>query len=552
MPALDRLLEADALARLARRDVTLFSDERDVQVAVAGRLGWTSLAEPGLQALESIEALAQEANASGVGDVVLLGMGGSSLAALVISQVLGTGEVTLHVLDTTSPITVRETMDAIDPGRTLYLVASKSGGTIEPNTLYAIFRAHADEVLGRSAAGQRFIAITDPGTVLEQLAGEDGFRATVHTPPDVGGRFSALTPFGLVPAALIGADLSLMLERAEAAEKACNTSHEENPAVELAAFVCDAHEAGADKLTVVASPDLRSFGLWTEQLVAESLGKNGRGVVPVVELSDEPRGYGADRAVVVVRMTADARLAEWAQSQRGRHPVYEIVLDDTYDIAEEFVRWEYAVALSGFLLGCNPFDEPNVAEAKATTSGVLDGSISAPSPQGAADSVALTFAGGLPSPGHPERTPATAVGHAIAALEAGDYLAILAYLPNGESLLAPIHAVVPAVSATSGAAVCLEVGPRYLHSTGQLHKGGPNSGVFILVTTQDAADVKVPGQDWSLRKLYSAQAEGDLVTLAAHDRRVLRLDLPDASERSIEILAAALADGAGVVREDGH
>jgi len=551
MPARDRLLEADAVARLSRRDVTLFSDDPDVQRTVAGRLGWISLAAPGRQVLGRITALAEEAKAGGLTDVVLLGMGGSSLASLVISRVVGIGDTNLHVLDTTSPITVRDTLDAIDPARTLYLVASKSGGTIEPNTLYAIFRAHADAALGRTLAGRRFIALTDPGTVLERLARDEGFRAIVQTPPDVGGRFSALTPFGLVPAALIGADPARMLDRAEAAEKACAASYEENPAVELAAFICDAHEGGADKLTVVAGPDLRSFGLWTEQLVAESLGKQGKGVIPVVELSDEPGGYGADRAVVVVRMTGDARLAGWAQSQRGRHPVYEIVLDDSFDIAEEFVRWEYAVALCGFLFGLNPFDEPNVAEAKAATSGVLDGSVSAPRPQVAAQSVAMTFAGGLPDPGHPERTPATAVGHAIAALQAGDYLAVLAFLPDSERLLAPLHAVVPAVSAESGAAVCLEVGPRYLHSTGQLHKGGPDSGVFILVTTQDGTDVSVPGQQWSLRELHSAQAEGDLVTLAAHGRRVLRLDLPDASARSIELLAAALADGAGVVREDG-
>ncbi|HSK47255.1 MAG TPA: hypothetical protein VLA05_04520 [Coriobacteriia bacterium] len=551
MAARDRLVDADAVARLHRRDVTLFSQDPKVQETVADRLGWTELSKVGREVLPRIQALAEQAAKEGVTDVALLGMGGSSLASLVISRVLGGRGATMHVLDTTSPITVRHALETLDPAKTLYLVASKSGGTIEPNTLYSIFREKADAKLGRAAAGKRFIAITDPGTSLEALAVDQGFRAVVQAPGSVGGRFSALTTFGLLPAALVGADVAVMLDRAATAERACASSPEENPAVELAAFIADSRDEGADKLTVVAPEQLRTFGLWVEQLVAESLGKHGMGVVPVVELADTPRGYGPDRAIVVVRMTGDTRLAEWAQSQRGRHPVYEIVFDDAYDIAEEFVRWEYAVALTGFLLGINPFDEPNVAEAKAATAGVMDGSVSAPAPQGAADSVMVTFAGGLEAPGHPERTPATAIGHAVAALEEGDYLVLLAYLPDDEALLAPLTVVVPSVAAETGAAVCLEVGPRYLHSTGQLHKGGPNNGVFILITTQDRTDMPVPGQEWGLGNLYRAQAEGDLVTLASHDRRVLRLDLPDASRETVEKLAGALADGAGVVREDG-
>ena len=548
MTARDRLVDADAVARLHRRDVTLFSQDPKVQEAVANRLGWTALSKIGREVLPRIQALAEQAAAERVTDIALLGMGGSSLASLVISQVLGGSAATMHVLDTTSPVTVGRALEKLDPARTLYLVASKSGGTIEPNALYAIFRERADSKLGRVAAGKRFIAITDPGTSLEKLAIAEGFRAVVQAPGPVGGRFSALTTFGLLPAALVGADVALMLDRAHTAEEAAASSPEENPAVELAAFIADSRDEGADKLTVVAPAQLRTFGLWVEQLVAESLGKRGMGVVPVVELADTPRGYGRDRAIVVVRMTGDTRLAEWAQSQRGLHPVYEIVFDDVYDIAEEFVRWEYSVALTGFLLGINPFDEPNVAEAKAATAGVMDGSVSAPKPQGAADSVTITFAGGLQAPGHPERTPATAMGHAVAALEEGDYLVLLTYLPDDDALLAPLTEVVPSIAAETGAAVCLEIGPRYLHSTGQLHKGGPNKGVFILLTTQDRTDIAVPGQEWGLGNLYRAQAEGDLVTLASHDRRVLRLDLHDASPEAVETLAGALADGAGVIR----
>ncbi len=548
MSARDRLIEADAVRRLQAHDTTLYTDEPAVAAAVGNRLGWTHLSQVPPETLSGIERIAAMAAEEGVTDVALLGMGGSSLAALVIGAVLGGNGARLRVLDTVSPVTVRKALDELDPGRTLYLVASKSGGTIEPNTLYAIFRAAAEETLG-AAAGQRFIAITDPGTSLEALAARDGFRETIFAPALVGGRFSALTVFGLLPAALVGADVRRMVERAATAEDKCAASPEENPAVELASFMADAHADGSDKLTMVTSPELRTFGLWVEQLVAESLGKHGTGIVPVVELADDPRGYGPDRAVVVVRMTGDAKLAEWAQSQRGRHPVYEIVFDDPYDIAEEFVRWEYATALTGYLLGVNPFDEPNVAEAKSATMKVLEGAGQAPTPQLAVDGVELTFAGGLVEPDHPERTVATAVGHALGSLAAREYIAVLAYLPDDDALLAPLTKAVPQLSATMMAAVCLERGPRYLHSTGQLHKGGPDTGSFLLVTTRDDADVDVPGKDWTLRDLHLAQAEGDLVTLAAHGRPVLRLDLPDASAESVRMLATALLDAGGVVHE---
>lgn len=549
MTARERLVADDAVARLHARDASLFSGDPAVQDSIRQRLGWVELAASGRTALGRITALAEELADEGLTDVVLLGMGGSSLASLVISRVLG-GARKLHVLDTTAPRDVRDALHSLDPARTAYVVASKSGGTIEPNTLYAVFRDHADREIGRAAAGRRFVAITDPGTVLDALADSEGFRATFHAPADVGGRFSALTLFGLVPAALAGVDAAALLDRAAAAEVACAAPPAENPAVELASFIADSHSAGSDKLTVVTSAPVRSFGLWVEQLVAESLGKQGIGVVPVVELSDSPRGYGPDRAIVSVRLTGDLRLAEWTQAQRGKHPVFEIVLDDALDLAEEFVTWETAVALSGVVLGVNPFDEPNVAEAKSATAAVLGGAAEVPGAQHVLDGISVTFAGGLPNPAHREPALAASIGHAIGALTPGDYLAILAYLPNDEELLAPLAEAVPAASAQIGASVCLETGPRYLHSTGQLHKGGPNTGVFIVVTTRDIVDIEVPGESWSLGQLHRAQAEGDLVTLAAHDRRVLRIDLPDASPTSVRRLAAALSDGAGVVRED--
>lgn len=553
MASIDRLTELDAINRLRARDASLFSDDPAVQSDVTNRLGWTALAEEAAEVRPVVDALAAQAAEQGVTDVVLLGMGGSSLASLVLGSVLPDPRARLHVLDTTSPVTVARTLDAIDPATTLVLVSSKSGGTIEPNALYAIFRGRFDEALGREAAGQRFVAITDPGSSLEQLADTDGFLTAIPAPPTVGGRFSALTTFGLVPTALIGGDLDRLIDAARTVEDACAETVDlsENPAVELAAFIAEAHAAGKDKLTVVASKRFATFGLWVEQLVAESLGKHGKGVVPIVELAEGvPSGYGPDRAVVVLRENGDTRLAEWAQANRGVLPVHEILVGDAYGLGGEFVRWEYAVALLGVLLGVNPFDEPNVAEAKSATSAVLEGSAEPIAADATLDGgVTLTYAGGLEAPDHEERSLATAIGHALTALEGGDYLALLAYLPADDALLEPLREAIPRLSEATGAAVALELGPRYLHSTGQLHKGGPNSGVFVLVTNDDPADVAVPGQTWGLKALHRAQAEGDLATLAVHERRVLRIDLPDASQETIEALAGALLDAAGVVRE---
>ncbi len=552
MDAMQRLNDLDAVARLRGHDATLFATEGPELALAQSSLGWTDLAERGGSVLPAMHELAGMAAADGVTDVVLLGMGGSSLASLVLSSVLGeSGDATLHVLDTTAPRTVDAALATLDPATTLYIVASKSGGTIEPNTLYAIFREVADQSLGRQQAGQRFIAITDPGSSLESLAARDGFRQTVTSPPTVGGRFSAMSVFGLVPAALTGLDVDVLLERALAMESACSLPTAENPAARLAAFIADAAATGRDKLTVVASPPLASFGLWVEQLVAESLGKEGRGVVPVVELSaDKPQGYGSDRAVVVVRLEGDDRLAEWAAQLGQTAPAIELVLRDGYDVAAEWTRWEHAVALLGPLLGVNPFGQPNVQAAKDATNSVLAGSLDVPTPQLATpEGAAITFAGALPAPGHAECDLAATLGHALASLRPHDYLGVLAYLPDDDVLLAPLVEAVPRVSAELSAAITLELGPRYLHSTGQLHKGGPNTGVFILLTTRDHADAPVPGQTWSLGTLHRAQAEGDLATLVGTGRRVLRVDLPDATCESVEVFTHALLSAAGVAWE---
>ncbi len=553
MSALDTLTTLDAPARLAARDASLFAETPAEQAEVTANLGWTALAADAPEALARIAPLAQELRDEGLTDVVLLGMGGSSLASLVIGEVLagdGAGPH-LHVLDTTSPVSIVDAVKSLPFESSVFLVSSKSGTTIEPLSLYAIFRGAADDTLGVDEAGRRFIAVTDPGTPLETFAAAQGFRAVVNSPATVGGRYSALTVFGLLPAALLGVDVDALIERALPVERACAAPAEDNPAAALAAFAADWCEAGRDKLTIVSSPGLESFGLWVEQLVAESLGKHHTGILPVVELSpSKPIGYGPDRCVVAVRFESDARLAGWAEDLAQHVPVHEIVLRDPYDLGAEFVRWEHAVALMGPLMGVNPFGQPNVAAAKAATAEVLEGRVMPPQPTAAVSGVGLTFAGTLPDPAHTEASLATGLGHAIAALETDDYLAILAYLPADEELLAPLSQAIPAISAELGVPVTLEIGPRYLHSTGQYHKGGPNRGVFMLVTTRDETDLPVPGQTWGLAALHRAQAEGDLVTLAENERRVLRVDLEDASEDSLAMFVSALADACGVVLED--
>lgn len=531
MSARDRLVQLDAVNRLRARDASLFAEDPAVQLEVSDNLGWTELAADAAGAMPLLERIASDARSEGFSDVVLLGMGGSSLASLVTGSVMGGAEdVRLHVLDTTSPVTVRHVLEATYPATTIHIVASKSGTTIEPLSLYSVFRDAADDALGREAAGQRFIAITDPGTALEAQAHAEGFRAVVAAPATVGGRYSALSVFGLLPALLAGIDVDTLLRRARSMEASCALPVDDNPAAALAIFAADALSDDRDKLTLVASPGLATFGLWVEQLVAESLGKNGTGIVPVVELSaDKPYGYGPDRAIVSIRFEADDRLTEWSGQWSAHFPVHEIVVRDGGDVGAEFVRWEHAVALMGPLLGVNPFGQPNVAAAKAATATVLE-----------EESVATD---------QPSRDIDAVAGEAISALRADDYLGILAYLPDDSQTLEPLTSLVPRLAAELNSAVTFELGPRYLHSTGQLHKGGPNTGVFLLVTTGDRRDVEVPGRSWGLRTLHAAQALGDFLTLGAAGRRVYRVQLPDADEESVRRLANALARAAGVVDE---
>mgnify|MGYP001081749097 CR=1 FL=1 len=547
MSALNRLIEADAIARLRNRDASLFADDLDARIPIVQRLGWTDLAEKAAGRIPLLDGLASAIAAEGVADVVLLGMGGSSLAPLVMSRVIegSVGSPRLHVLDTTSPVQVSDTLAGLDPARTFVVVASKSGTTIEPLSLYAIVRQWMEaDGTNRAESGRRCLVITDQGTPLEKLRQRELMRTALSAPHTVGGRYSALSMFGLAPAALTGIHLPSLIGRAQAMENACAARAEENPGALLAAWIADAHGAGRDKLTLAFSPRLAPLGLWIEQLVAESLGKNGIGVVPVIEHAPaaDP-GYDDDRAIVVTRFTDDEQLATWSRELAGEYPVFELTLTDVFDLGAEFVRWEYATALAGFLLGVNPFDEPNVTEAKHATTTILEGGAhEVPGAQADADGTWVTFAGALSAPTPLPADRKSALRTAIRAAGPLDYIAVLAYLPEDEARLRPLTDAVAHATRATGRAITLSLGPRYLHSTGQLHKGGRNSGVFVLVTTRDRTDREIPGKHFTLSALHRAQAEGDLVTLTRHDRRVLRVDLPSANVAEIERLAADIIE----------
>lgn len=533
MSSLQTLIDHDAVVRLVDRDPSLFSADVDLRQAIKGRLGWTDLAEKAAARLPQVTTLASAMHAEGLRDVLLLGMGGSSLAPLVMARVMGpvADAPRLHVLDTTAPAECARLLDTLEPATTAIVLASKSGTTIEPLALYAIFRAWMDDALGRVAAGKRCVVITDPGSDLERRRQKDIMRIALLAPPTVGGRFSALSLFGLTPAALAGLDVRGVIEHALSVESACHSPAEDNPGAQLAAWIADAYAGSRDKLTFVASPRYAPFGLWVEQLVAESTGKGGAGVVPVLEDGGvPPERYGPDRALFVMREPDDARCAGFADAARAAGvPVSEAIMNEPAAIGGEFVRWAFAVGFLGHLLGINPFDEPDVAKAKAATVDVLAGRATVPRGRVDLDGVWPAFAGALADAPDPAGLD-EALGSLLGTVRPGDYLAVLAYLAYDDVLIAPLADACRDVSASLSVPVCLEMGPRYLHSTGQLHKGGPESGAFLMITARDQDDVAVPGARYTLAQLFRAQAEGDLVTLAAAGRRILRLDLPSSAD----------------------
>jgi len=525
-------------ARLWRKDGSLWAASGKPPDEVAAWLGWLDLPDAMSERASELTHLARDVRQDGYRRAAVLGMGGSSLAPELFSRVFawaggeaGTGAASaggleLRVLDSTHPDVVRGFRSWAGEQRTLFCVSSKSGTTTEPNAFHA--------AMAEIAPALDFVAITDPGTALAELARAQEFRAIVEAPPDVGGRYSALTVFGLVPAALAGVDLAVLLDRARRMAAECRyPDAAANPGLRLGAAIGESALAGRDKLTILTSPRLAAFGDWVEQLIAESTGKAGRGIIPVVnEPLGEADAYGDDRSIATLRL-ADDPDAEWtdlvvALRERGL-PVTEIVLDDPYDIGAEFVRWEVATAAAGIVLEIDPFDQPNVQESKDATRELLDafrtrGALPQPAP--------LVSDAGLSAsadPGALGDTPVTvegAVRQVLSLLQADrDYFAILAYLPPDADVASRLEAIRARVRDAFGVATTLGFGPRFLHSTGQLHKGGPESGVFLQLTGEPAKDLPIPDWDETFGTLIAAQALGDLASLQRRGRRALRLHL---------------------------
>jgi glucose-6-phosphate isomerase len=534
----------DAARRMWRRDPSAWSGNPEVQAKITQRLGW--LDSPSLMAdsIERLRTFADGVKADGFTHAVLLGMGGSSLAPEVLRSILGTGPggLQLHMLDSTDPAAVLAVRTPVE--HTLYLFASKSGTTIEPNSLAAFFRQELEHARVRNWAAH-FVAITDEGTELARRARDDRFRDVFINPSDIGGRYSALSFFGLVPAALMGQDVAALVGWALAMLASSEPGPGLDPqgAAALGLAMAAAAREKHDKLTLLVPQALEAFGLWIEQLVAESTGKQGVGVIPIVGERTGPASvYGDDRFFVRMKMAGasvhppDEELI--AAVEKLDAPTAEIEMPEPAALGAEFVRWEIATAIAGALLEINPFDEPNVAQAKEATRVLLsqylrDGQLTLPTAHQTIDpdtrlTLSAAAARALKSAG-PDQL--------LTLLRPGDYMALLAYVGPDERLAAALHDFRMAVRDTTHAASMFGYGPRYLHSTGQLHKGGPNSGVFVLVSAVPRVDFPIPGEAFSFGTLELAQSIGDFQSLDATGRRAVHIHLPDPT---IEDLKAAL------------
>ena len=534
-------------SRLWAKDPSLWSSDPKHQEVAKNRLGWLDVTQRMRRDLPELASFAKEA-AQRFRHCVLLGMGGSSLCPDVLSRVFGSqpGGLDLRVLDSTAPDAVRKAVEGFDLARTLFLVSSKSGTTTEVNSFYRHFRSVLEGVSPGKAGGQ-FVAITDPGSPLHQLAQKEGFWRTWTNPADIGGRYSALSFFGLVPAALLGLDVGKLLDEADRVALASHARVplKENLAVRLGAIAGGCARARCDKLTLLLSPRLRPFGAWVEQLVAESTGKSGRGILPVDGEPVGPPGvYGNDRLFVALWLAGEHapehERAVQALAEAG-HPVIRWELAGEYGLGGEFLRWEIATAVMGAVLEIDPFDEPDVAVAKEKTKELLSGGKLPPAePALRAGGLALfcsaEHAGILRKAagtlgGQSASSPVTWIAAHLALGNEGDYLAQLGYVVPDDRLHAEFSRLQGEVRDATKLAVTFGFGPRYLHSTGQLHKGGPNTGVFVQATVDGGADIPIPGQPYGFATLFAAQARGDLEVLQARGRRALRVHVEDGDAR---------------------
>ena len=520
------------VVRMWEKDAALWKKDAEHQKIIRNALGWLNVAEMMKGQIPTLKAFAEEIKREKFTQVFLLGMGGSSLAPEVFWLSIGAapGNPRLFVLDSTDPARVREAEKIMEASKPLFIVSSKSGGTIESSSFFKYFYERVRQREGKSA-GRSFVAITDPGTSLEALAKEHGFRKVFLNPSDIGGRFSALSYFGLVPAALLGVNLNDLLERSLAMIQSCHASTRlpDNPGVELGVALAQSASQGRDKITLLTSKVLEPFGAWAEQLIAESTGKEGKGLVPVAaEPAGDPAVYGKDRVFVVMsygRADNNDLVKASAALESAGHPIVRIFLKELADLGPEFLRWEVATATVGWFLGIDPFDQPNVQESKDRTQELL---------------ASFKKSGRLPEPLAPPASLEAALAAHLGQVRAGDYVAILAYMDPTPANEAVLQGARLKIRDRLAVATTLGWGPRFLHSTGQLHKGGPNNGVFIQLTVDDEADLKIPGEPYSFSVLKQAQALGDLMSLQSKGRRALRVHLKAPVTQSLKAFSQAV------------
>jgi transaldolase/glucose-6-phosphate isomerase len=524
--------------KLWGRDASLWSGKDEAQW-----LGWLGITNGQLAHIQRLTQITEVAKSAGFSHVLLLGMGGSSLCPEVMKTTFGkiSGFPELHVLDSTDPAQVKAFENKVDLKNTIFIVSSKSGSTLEPNIFKQYFFDRVTRLVGAKEAGRRFLAITDPGSKLAQVAESDGFRHIFFGWPNIGGRYSALSDFGLVPAAIMGVDVAKFLDRTDEMVCACMPSVpvEENPGVVLGTILgIAAKEFGRDKLTIVTSPGIYELGAWLEQLVAESTGKEGKGLIPVDrEALGEPDFYGRDRLFVYLKLRSapDAAQDQSIEAlERAGHPVVRIAVDDAYDLGEEFFRWEVATAVAGSILAIHPFDQPDVEASKIATRKLTaeyerNGSLPAETPIFTGEGIKLFTdeknAAALAKMVSGNQTLERYLKAHLSRLNAGDYFALLAYIEMNEAHERALQVMRHGVRDAKRVATCLEFGPRFLHSTGQAYKGGPNRGVFLQITCDDAVDLPVPGQKYTFGVVKAAQARGDFQVLVERDRRALRAHL---------------------------
>ncbi len=515
----------DVVRRIWRKDHTVWKKD---PAEISNRLGWLTVMGQMEDQETRIKDFVQEIRDAGFSHVVLLGMGGSSLGPEVARQTFGStpGYPELIVLDSTVPARVRSVLKQLILPHTLFIVSSKSGGTVEPVSCYKYFRSKVEKVVGKDRAGRQFVAITDPDTALASLARADGFRHIFENPSDIGGRYSVLSYFGLVPMALAGIDVGRLLGRSQTMCQACASCVQlhDNPGAWLGAVLGTMALKKKDKLTLVTSPSVSGFALWVEQLVAESLGKQGQGMVPVAgEPLVKPEFYGTDRVFVYIRLQGDENSEYDKAIERLRsagHPVVQYDLRDSYDLGAEFFRWEFATAVTGSILGVHPFDQPDVQRSKDMTGTLLQ---------------EYRKAGSFP-----RVESASSLSALLENSSPGSYFAIMAYFCQTPAVDEAFQSLRRRVLERYRIATTLGYGPRFLHSTGQLHKGGPNTGRFLQVTAARRSDVAIPGEPHSFGTLVDAQALGDLHALQQTGRKAARVQLESASAAAIRELAAEI------------